>query len=60
MSRASSRGPVGLILLAALLVVLAIGVGHVVAALFFPLFWLAVIVAAVVLVRRAVGTRHDR
>jgi len=56
----SRRGPVRPILLVALGIVLTIVVWHTVAAVFIPLFWVAVIVAAVVLVTRSARTRHDR
>lgn len=49
-----------LLLLAALVIVVALAVGHVIAALFVPLLWIAVIAASVLLVNRAVRTRHDR
>jgi hypothetical protein len=61
MSPASSRrGPVRPILLVALAIVLTIIAWHTVAAIFIPLFWLAVVVAGVVLVSRSARTRHDR
>jgi Domain of unknown function (DUF1707) len=57
MRRRPSARPV---LLVALIIALSIAVGHTVAAIFLPWFWVAVIVVAIVLVSRSTHTRHDR
>jgi hypothetical protein len=48
------------ILMVALVVALAIALGHTVAAIFVPWFWVAVFVAAIVFVTRSTRARHDR
>jgi hypothetical protein len=59
-NRRRHRGSARPILLVALVIVLAIAVGHTVAAIFVPWFWVAVIAAAIVFVSRASHTRRDR
>lgn len=54
------RGPARPILLVALIIALAIALGHTVAALFIPWFWVAVLVVAILLVTRSSRARHDR
>lgn len=54
------RGGARPILLVALIIVLAIAVGHTLAAVFLPWFWVAVIFVAIVVVSRSSFTRHDR
>jgi len=53
-------GPVRPILFVALIIALAVAVGHTVATVFIPWFWVAVFVAAIVFVTRATRARHDR
>jgi len=48
------------ILMAALVIALAIAVGHTVAAIFVPWFWVAVFVVAIVFVSRSTRARRDR
>jgi DUF1707 SHOCT-like domain len=58
--RPRRRGPARPILLVALIIVLAIALGHTVAAMFIPWFWVAVLVVAILLVTRSSRARHDR
>jgi Domain of unknown function (DUF1707) len=44
----------------ALVIALMIAVGHTIAAIYIPWFWVAVIVVAIVLVNRSSRARHDR
>jgi hypothetical protein len=44
----------------ALVIALMIAVGHTIAAIYIPWFWVAVIVVALVLVNRSSRARHDR
>ena len=48
------------ILMVALVVALAIVLGHAVAAVFVPWFWVAALVVAIVFVTRSTRARHDR
>jgi hypothetical protein len=48
------------ILMVALVVALAIALGHTVAAIFVPWFWVAVFVVAIVFVSRSTRARRDR
>jgi hypothetical protein len=48
------------ILMVALVVALAIALGHAVAAVFVPWFWVAALVVAIVFVTRSTRARHDR
>ena len=52
--------PVRPLLFVALVIALAVAVGHTVATIFIPWFWVAVFVAAIVLVTRTTRARHDR
>ena len=57
MRRRHSGRPV---LMVALVIALAIALGHTVAAIFVPWFWIAVFVAAIVFVSRSTRARRDR
>jgi Domain of unknown function (DUF1707) len=48
------------VLMVALVIALAIALGHTVAAIFVPWFWVAVFVAAIVFVTRSTRARRDR
>jgi hypothetical protein len=48
------------LLFVALVIALAVAVGHTLATVFIPWFWVAVFVAAIVLVTRSTRARHDR
>jgi len=52
--------PMRPILFVALVIALAVAVGHTVATIFIPWFWVAVFVAAIVLVTRSTRARRDR
>jgi Flp pilus assembly protein TadB len=52
--------PVRPILFVALVIALAVAVGHTVATIFIPWFWVAVFVVAIVLVTRSTRARRDR
>jgi Domain of unknown function (DUF1707) len=54
------RGGMRSILVVALVIALAIAVGHTIAAVFLPWFWVAVIFVAIVVVSRSSFTHHDR
>lgn len=54
------RGPVHPFLLVVLIIALAIAVGHTVTAIFIPWFWVAVIVAVILLANRSSRARRDR
>jgi hypothetical protein len=54
------RGGARPILLVALVIALAIAIGHTVAAIFVPWFWVAVVFVAIVVVSRSAFTHHDR
>jgi hypothetical protein len=54
------RGPARPILLVALIIALAIALGHTVAAFFIPWFWVAVFVVAILFITRSSRARHDR
>ena len=58
--RPHRRGSARPVLMVALVIALMIAVGHTFAAIYIPWFWVAVIVAAIVLVSRPSRTRHDR
>jgi uncharacterized protein DUF1707 len=58
--RPRRRGPAHPILMIALVIALMIAVGHTIAAVYIPWFWVAVIVAAIVLVTRSSRTHRDR
>jgi len=58
--RRRHRGPARPFLLVALIIALAIAVGHTVAAIFVPWFWVAVIAVAIVFVSRASHIHRDR
>jgi Domain of unknown function (DUF1707) len=58
--RRRHRGAARPLLLVALVVVLAIAVGHTVTAIFVPWFWVAVIAVAIVFVSRASHIHRDR
>jgi Domain of unknown function (DUF1707) len=58
--RRRHRGGARPILVVALVIALAIAVGHTVAAFFVPWFWVAVIALAIVLVSRSSHIRRDR
>ena len=53
-------GPGRPILMVALVIALAIAVGHIVTAIFVPWFWVAALVVAIVFVTRSTRARHDR
>jgi hypothetical protein len=55
--RARRRGPARPILMVALVIALAIALGHTVAAVFVPWFWVAVLVAAILFVTRSSRAR---
>ena len=52
--------PMRPLLFVALVIALAVAVGHTVATIFIPWFWVAVFVAAIVLVTRSTRARRDR
>ena len=54
------HGPGRPILMVALVIALAIVLGHAVAAIFVPWFWVAALVVAIVFVTRSTRARHDR
>jgi hypothetical protein len=53
-------GPGRPILMVALVIALAIVLGHAVTAIFVPWFWVAALVVAIVFVTRSTRARHDR
>jgi hypothetical protein len=57
MRRRASARP---FLLVALVIALMVAVGHTFAAIYIPWFWVAVIVALIVLTSRSARSRHDR
>jgi hypothetical protein len=59
-ARRRHGGPVRPILFVALVIALAVAAGHTVATVFIPRFWVAVFVAAIVLVTRSTRARRDR
>ena len=59
-ARRRHGGPVRPFLFVALVIALAVAVGHTVATIFIPWFWVAVFVAAIVLVTRSTRARRDR
>ena len=58
--RRRHRGTARPILAVALIIALAIALGHTVAAIFVPWFWIAVLVAAIVFVSRSSHIRRNR
>ncbi len=58
--RPRRRGSARPVLMVALVIALMIAVGHTITAIYIPWFWVAVIVAAIVLVNRSSRTRGDR
>ncbi len=58
--RRRHRAPARPVLFVALIIALAIAVGHTFASIFIPWFWVAVIVVALALVSRSSQSRHDR
>lgn len=58
--RLHRRAPARSFLMVALVIALMIAIGHTIAAIYIPWFWVAVIAAAIVLVSRPSRTRHDR
>jgi len=58
--RMHRRAPARPFLMVALVIALMIAIGHTIAAIYIPWFWVAVIAAAIVLVSRPSRTRHDR
>ena len=58
--RLRRRGPARPVLMVALVIALMIAVGHTIAAIYIPWFWVAVIVGAIAVVTRSSRTHHDR